>query len=258
MLLAIDIGNTNIVLGVFEGESLVHQWRISSSLDKTTDEYGLIFRDLFSAHNIHYKDIEDIIISSVVPKLSHTIPSVCKRYIGIEPINVGVGTKTGMNILYDHPQEVGGDRIVNSVAAYNLYGGPSIIVDMGTAISFDVIDEKGQYLGGAIAPGIGISSDALFERTSRLPKVDLVEPEKAIGKTTVQSMQSGIVYGYIGLIDGIIERLSEELGLSPKNLAIVATGGFTRLITKNSKYIKNYDLELTLKGLKIIYDRNKK
>lgn len=256
MLLGIDIGNTNIVIGVFEGDELIHNWRIASDLQRSSDEYGLIFRQLLEIHGLGYEDVDDVIISSVVPKLTHTIPAVCSRYIGKEPMMVGVGTRTGINIRYDNPKEVGGDRIVNSVAAYELYGGPIVVVDMGTAISFDVIDEKGHYQGGAIAPGIGIASEALFTRTSKLPKVDLIDPVVAIGRTTVQSMQSGIVYGYIALIDGILEKIAEEMEIPIDQLNVVSTGGYTRLIAQNSKYIVEIDPELTLKGLKIIYDKN--
>lgn len=256
MLLGIDIGNTNIVIGVFEGDELIHNWRIASDLQRSSDEYGLIFRQLLEVHGFGYEDVDDVIISSVVPKLTHTIPAVCSRYIGKEPMMVGVGTRTGINIRYDNPKEVGGDRIVNSVAAYELYGGPIVVVDMGTAISFDVIDEKGHYQGGAIAPGIGIASEALFTRTSKLPKVDLIDPVVAIGRTTVQSMQSGIVYGYIALIDGILEKIAEEMEIPIDQLNVVSTGGYTRLIAQNSKYIVEIDPELTLKGLKIIYDKN--
>lgn len=256
MLLGIDIGNTNIVIGVFEGDELIHNWRIASDLQRSSDEYGLIFRQLLEIHGFGYEDVDDVIISSVVPKLTHTIPAVCSRYIGKEPMMVGVGTRTGINIRYDNPKEVGGDRIVNSVAAYELYGGPIVVVDMGTAISFDVIDEKGHYQGGAIAPGIGIASEALFTRTSKLPKVDLIDPVVAIGRTTVQSMQSGIVYGYIALIDGILEKIAEEMEIPIDQLNVVSTGGYTRLIAQNSKYIVEIDPELTLKGLKIIYDKN--
>lgn len=256
MLLGIDIGNTNIVIGVFEGDELIHNWRIASDLQRSSDEYGLIFRQLLEIHGLGYEDVDDVIISSVVPKLTHTIPAVCSRYIGKEPMMVGVGTRTGINIRYDNPKEVGGDRIVNSVAAYELYGGPIVVVDMGTAISFDVIDEKGHYQGGAIAPGIGIASEALFTRTSKLPKVDLIDPVVAIGRTTVESMQSGIVYGYIALIDGILEKIAEEMEIPIDQLNVVSTGGYTRLIAQNSKYIVEIDPELTLKGLKIIYDKN--
>ncbi|MDO5717484.1 MAG: type III pantothenate kinase [Tissierellia bacterium] len=255
MLLVIDIGNTNIVFGIYKGDELVHNWRISSNNQSSSDEYGLILRQLLNVNGINFEDINDIIMASVVPKLTHTIPTMCERYIGLKPLIVGAGIKTGINIKYDNPKEVGADRIVNSVAGFDLFGGPLIIADVGTAISFDVINEKGDYLGGAIAPGIGIASDALFMRTSKLPKVELMEPENAIGKTTIQSMQSGIVFGYIGLIDGIIERLKKEI---PGGEAeVIGTGGFSRLISQKSKYISRTDPLLTLYGLKLIYEKNK-
>lgn len=257
MLLVIDIGNTNIVFGIYDGDELTHSWRISSSTEKASDEYGLILRQLLNVNELEYEDISDVVIASVVPKLTHTIPTVCERYLGITPMIVGVGTKTGINIKYDNPKEVGADRIVNSVAGFEHYGGPLVIVDIGTAISFDVINKKGDYLGGAIAPGIGISSDALFMRTSKLPKVELTDPSRVIGRTTIQSMQSGIIYGYIGLIDGLIERIAGELECDINELKVIGTGGFSRLIHQQSKYIKELDPLLTIKGLKLIYEKNR-
>lgn len=257
MLLVIDIGNTNIVFGVYDGDELTHYWRISSDTDRASDEYGLILRQLLNVNDLEYGDIDDVIIASVVPKLTHTIPTMCERYLNITPLIVGTGTKTGINIRYDNPKEVGADRIVNSVAGYEHYGGPLIIVDIGTAISFDVLNEKGDYLGGAIAPGIGIASDALFMRTSKLPKVELTDPTRVIGRTTIQSMQSGIIFGYIGLIDGMIERILEEMGTTEENTKVLGTGGFSRLIIQQSKYINELDIMLTLKGLKIIYEKNR-
>lgn len=257
MLLVIDIGNTNIVFGIYKNDELINSWRISSETSKTSDEYGMIFLNILAHHSIKPEDIHGAIISSVVPKLSHTIPKVCSNFFSVEPLEVGVGTKTGINIRYDNPKEVGSDRIVNSVAAYEIYKGPAAIVDMGTAISFDVIDEKGTYLGGAISPGIESAANSLFMKASRLPKVELEVPKRVIGKTTNESLKSGIVLGYISLIDGLIERISEEMELNIEDIQVIATGGFTRLILENSKYIKHIDNELTLKGLKIIYDKNK-
>lgn len=256
MLFVIDIGNTNIVLGLFDKDELSHSWRYSSDVNKTSDEYGLMLKNIMHYNQIRPDQVKGAIISSVVPKLSHTIPKMIKNYFDIDPIEVGVGTKTGINIKYDNPHEVGSDRIVNSVAAHELYGGPAIVVDMGTAISFDVVDEKGSYLGGAISPGIQSASDSLFTKASRLAKVELEVPDRVIGKTTNESLQSGIVLGYISLIDGLIERISSELGKEIEDMNIIATGGFTRLILKNSKHIKYIDNELTLKGLKIIYEKN--
>lgn len=256
MLLVIDIGNTNIVLGIFDKDELKYSWRLASDLNKTSDEYGLILRSLMESKGLGQEAIKGVIISSVVPKLSHTIPKMCKNYLGLDPLEVGVGTKTGINIKYDNPREVGTDRIVNSVAGFRLYGGPAIIVDMGTAISFDVIDEEGSYLGGAISPGIQSAADSLFVKASRIPKVELEVPKKVIGKTTNESLQSGIVFGYISLIDGLIEKIAAEMGLALDQINVIATGGFTRLILENSKFIKHIDNDLTLKGLKLIYEKN--
>lgn len=257
MLLVIDVGNTNIVLGIFKGKELVYDWRISTDREKTSDEYGLMLTQILKSQEINPKKISNIIISSVVPNIMDIFPEICEKYFGIEPIIIGPGVKTGMNILYDNPKEVGADRIVNGVAAFEKYGGPLIVIDLGTAITFDVINEKGEYLGGAIAPGIKIAADALFQRTSKLPKIEIIKPEKIIGKTTVVSMQSGIVNGYIGLIDHIVEKIIEELGITRDEIKVVATGGFSKLVTKESKYIGQRDEMLTLDGLRIIYERNK-
>ncbi|MBE6082256.1 type III pantothenate kinase [Sporanaerobacter sp. PP17-6a] len=257
MLLVIDVGNTNIVLGVYDGDRLLYDWRIATDKDKTSDEYGLLLRQIFSYHNLCFKDVEDVIISSVVPTLMYTLDATIKRYIGHDPLIIGPGVKTGMNIKYDNPKEVGADRIVNAVAGYEKYGGPLIIVDFGTAITFCAISKNGDYLGGAIAPGIKISSEALFMRTAKLPKVELVEPERVICKNTVSSIQAGLVYGYRGLVDYIIEKMINELKPEGKVKNIVATGGFASLLASESKYINRIDKLLTLEGLKIIYKRNK-
>lgn len=257
MLLVIDIGNTNIVLGIYKDEELIYDWRISTDKEKTTDEYGLMLLQILNNTNLKIEDISDIIISSVVPTVMDILPEVCIKYFKIDPIVIGPGVKTGMNILYDNPKEVGADRIVNGVAAYKKYGGPLIVVDLGTAITFDVINEKGDYLGGVITPGIKISADALFMRASKLPKVEITKPEKVIGKNTVNSIQSGLVHGYVGLIDYIIEKIAEELELEMNEITIVATGGFSKVISSESKYIQKMDQMLTLEGLRIIYERNK-
>lgn len=257
MLLVIDVGNTNIVLGIYENDKLVYDWRISTDRNKTIDEYGLLMTQLLRLENINPKDVGDIIISSVVPTVMDILPQVCEKHFDITPKIIGPGIKTGMNILYDNPKEVGADRIVNAVAAFEKYGGPLIVVDLGTAITFDVINKKGEYLGGAITPGIKISADALFSRTSKLPKVEIQKPKNVIGKTTVNSIQSGLYYGYVGLIDSLIEKIMEELEITKEEIHVVATGGFSKLITKESKYIERMDDILTIEGLKIIYDRNK-
>ncbi|TJX15563.1 type III pantothenate kinase [Tissierella creatinini] len=257
MLLVIDVGNTNIVFGLYDGKELAFDWRISSDVDRTSDEYGLLFDQIFRYNDISIVDIEDVIISSVVPTLMHTLPAASIRYFHKEPIVIGPGVKTGMNIRYDNPKEVGADRIVNAVAAYEKYGGPVIIVDFGTANTFCYVNKEGDYLGGAITPGIRISSEALFLRTAKLPKVELLKPEKVIGKNTVSSIQSGMVNGFIGMVDHIIELMMNEMEVEHKDINVVATGGFSQLIASQSKYIKKIDKMLTLDGLRIIYERNK-
>ncbi len=258
MLLVIDVGNTHIVFGGFEGKKLIYDWRISSDIDRTSDEYGLLFDQIFKYNGIDRSQVSDIIISSVVPTLMHTLPAMSQRYFNIDPVVIGPGVKTGMNIKYDNPKEVGADRIVNAVAAYERYGGPLIIVDFGTANTFCFVNKEGEYCGGVIAPGIKISSEALFLRTAKLPKVEILKPERVIGKNTIESMQSGLVYGYIGMVDAIIEKMIEEMKLNREEVKIVSTGGFTALIGSESKYIQYSDRFLTLQGLRIIYERNKK
>ena len=258
MLLVIDVGNTHIVFGGFEGKKLIYDWRISSDKEKTSDEYGLLFDQIFQYNGIDRSEVSDIIISSVVPTLMHTLPAMSQRYFNIDPVVIGPGVKTGMNIKYDNPKEVGADRIVNAVAAYERYGGPVIIVDFGTANTFCFVNKEGEYLGGVIAPGIKISSEALFLRTAKLPKVEILKPERVIGKNTVESIQSGLVYGYIGMVDSIIERMIEEMKLKREEVKIVSTGGFSTIIGNESKYIQYSDKFLTLEGLRIIYERNKK
>ena len=257
MLLVIDVGNTNIVLGIFKDKELVYDWRISTDREKTADEYGLMLKQIMDSQNIKIEEINDIIISSVVPNIMDIFPEICEKYFNITPVIIGPGVKTGMNILYDNPKEVGADRIVNGVAAFEKYGGPLIAVDLGTAITFDVINEKGDYLGGAICPGVKISADALFQRASKLPKVEILKPEKIIGKNTVNSIQAGLFYGYVGMIDYIIENTIKEMNLNIEDVKVIATGGYSRLFLKESKYIQKIDQMLTLDGLRIIYERNK-
>jgi type III pantothenate kinase len=286
MLLALDVGNTNTVLGLYRLDEdppgaavathaltadtpgstpasasraaadprLAAHWRVTTHRAQTSDEYGVLFVNLFNMHGISVDQVKHIIISSVVPPVESTLRRVCEKYFHLQPLFVEPGIKTGMPVLVDNPTELGADRLVNAIAAYERYGGPCIVVDFGTATTFDVISAKGEYLGGAISPGLGISADALFARAARLGRVDIKRPAKVIGTNTVTHLQSGLYYGYIGLVDGILERMTAELGAQPK---VISTGGLARQISADSRFIAQIDDMLTLDGLRIVFERNR-
>ena len=254
MLLVIDVGNTNIVLGVYDGDDLKAHWRIETDRGRTTDEYGMLIMSLFFYdRTLGIEDVTDIIISSVVPPLMPTLERICQRYFDLKPIIVGPGTKTGMAIKYDNPREVGADRIVNAVGAYAKYGGPLIIIDFGTATTYCVVTESGDYIGGAIAPGVTIAAEALFQRAAKLPRIEIKNPGHVISTNTVTSMQSGLLFGYVGQVEGMIRRIKEEFGAEMK---VIATGGLAPMIAAETDVIDTIDSMLTLEGLKLIYERN--
>ena len=250
-LLVVDVGNTNVVLGIYDGDTLTRSWRLATARDRTADEYGILAQQLTAGT---VKKLDGAIVSSVVPPLNSSIAFMVEKYFGVEPMFVEAGIKTGIAVAVDNPLEVGADRIVNSVAAFDKFGGPLIIVDFGTATTFDVITKDGKYVGGVIAPGINISAEALFARASRLPRVDIRRPPSVIGTNTVVNMQSGLFYGYLGLVDGILTRMKREV---PGVKRVIATGGLATLFASDSEHIDEVDGDLTLKGLKIIYDRNR-
>lgn len=255
MILVMDVGNSNIVLGVYEGTKLLVNWRMGTDKEKTSDEFGMFFVSLFSNERIDIHKIEAVIIASVVPPIMYSLDHAVRKYFKVEPIIVGPGIKTGINIKYENPREVGADRIVNAVAAFEIYGGPLIIVDFGTATTFCAVSSRCEYIGGVICPGIKISAEALFQRAAKLPRIELVKPDTVIGKNTVVSMQAGIVFGYVGQVDYIVKRMKIEM--KEDNIKVIATGGLARLIASESQTINEINGLLTLEGLRIIYERNK-
>ncbi len=254
MLLAVDVGNTHIVLGLYEGERLVHDFRIESSRGRTVDELHVLLHSLLAVAGVERQAVRGSILASVVPALGEVVVEAVDRAFDVDMMVVGPGLKTGMPILYENPREVGADRIVNAVAAYERVGGAVIVVDFGTATTFDCISEAGEYLGGSIAPGIRISAEALFARAAKLPRVEVMKPPRAIGRNTVHSMQSGIVFGYVGLVDGLVERIRAEIGAPAR---VLATGGLAPVLTPESRTIEDFDEFLTLDGLRILWDRNR-
>lgn len=261
MLLAFDIGNSNIVLGLFQDGKLLTNWRIETDQSKSADEYGMLINQLFAYEGYRTSDVTDVIVSTVVPSMLFTIQHMANKYFNKRTIVIEAGVKTGLIIKYDNPKQVGADRIVNAVAAYEKYGGPLIIIDFGTATTFCAVSEKAEYLGGTIAPGLKISSDALFEKTSKLPKVELEEPGKVICKNTITSMQAGLVYGHMGVVDYVVRKMKEELKAiteSGKEPIVVATGGLSTMIENGVDCIDYVDKMLTLEGLEIIYRKNKR
>jgi type III pantothenate kinase len=254
VIFVFDVGNTNIVLGVYESDELKYHWRVETNRHKTEDEYGMLVKNLFDHEGLSFKAIDGIIISSVVPPIMFSLERMCQKYFNVTPLVVGPGIKTGLNIKYENPREVGADRIVNAVAGIHEYGGPLIIVDFGTATTYCYINEEKQYMGGAIAPGIGISTEALYSKAAKLPRIEIARPDHIIGKNTVCAMQAGILYGYVGQVEGIVSRMKAQSSTKP---TVIATGGLATLISKESNVIDVVDPFLTLKGLRLIYNRNR-
>lgn len=253
MLLAIDVGNTHTVMGVYEGEKLLVDWRVATNRTVTEDELAVLLRNLFAGDNLAFDQIHGICISSVVPPILRSLEALAAKYFHLNPLLVGPGMKTGLTIKYENPKEVGADRIVNAVAALERYGGPLIIVDLGTATTFCVVSERGEYLGGIICPGVGISAEALFRAAAKLPRVEIAKPKSVIGRNTICSMQSGLLYGFAGQIDGIVERVWQELG---RKTQVIATGGLAELLAPETRTIDKVDHLLTLEGLRLLYERN--
>lgn len=253
MILVMDVGNTNIVLGVYEGDELKYHWRVGTSRKKSEDEYGMFISNLLTHVGLEFKDIDGIILSSVVPPLMFPLEKMCEKYFNVKPLVIGPGIKTGLNIKTENPREVGADRIVNAVAALHEYASPLIIVDFGTATTYCYIDEQNHYLGGAISPGIGISTEALYTNAAKLPRIEIMRPDNVVGKNTVSAMQAGIFYGYVGQVEGIVQRMKEQFGTNP---TVIATGGLAHLIGEESSIIDVVDPFLTLKGLQLIYRKN--
>ena len=256
MILTLDIGNTNMKTALFEGMEMRQYWRISTNRNRTSDEYGMTLMNLMQHSGVDRSEIKGIMMSSVVPQINFTIEHMCRSYFGMEPMKIEPGVKTGINIKYENPRELGSDRIANAVAAYELYGGPCITIDFGTATSFGAISDKGEFLGGAICPGLKLAADALTEHTAKLPRFELVKPDRAIGRNTVSNMQAGIVYGYIGQIKYLVNRMKKEMGV--EGIKVIATGGLAVLVAGESSVIDVMDGLLTLKGLRIIYEKNAK
>lgn len=253
MLLALDVGNTNVTIGAFEGEKIAGRWRLRTIREQTADEWGILIRNLFSLSSLSLAAVDGVIISSVVPAVDQPLEAMSERYFKRKPIFVNYLTDLGITVRYDNPREVGADRLVNGVAGFRKYGGPVVVVDLGTTINFDIVSVDGEFLGGIICPGIGMSISGLFARTARLPMVDFREPEKLIGSNTVGSITSGLYYGFVGMIDGLLERLAAELGPAMKT---VATGGQGHMIVRSSRWVKIYEEDLTLEGLRFIWERN--
>src|SRR6266550_168295 len=257
MLLAIDVGNTNIVLGVFDRATLIRSWRLQTLRERTADELGLLVDALFDHDKIDRSKVRGIVLGSVVPPLTTTTREMVERYFGVSALTIEPGTETGMPILYDNPAEVGADRIVNSIAAYERFGRkagrPLVVVDFGTATTLDAVTAKGEYLGGAICPGVQISADALFQRAARLPRIDVRKPARIVGRTTVAAMESGLFYGYVGMVEGLVRRMGDELG---GNAICVATGGLAEIIAPETPLIQHVDVDLTLQGLRLVWERN--